>query len=39
MVTAHPQTHFIDNISYDGRTPNAYLSKFNIGLKGNDIVQ
>ncbi|MFT5675759.1 MAG: nitrate/nitrite transport system substrate-binding protein [Paraglaciecola sp.] len=27
------QTHFIDNIVYDGSQPNAYLEKFNIGLK------
>ncbi|WP_394144979.1 CmpA/NrtA family ABC transporter substrate-binding protein [Vibrio atypicus] len=33
-----PQTHFIDNIVYDGRTPNAYLDKFSIGLKGKDKV-
>jgi nitrate/nitrite transport system substrate-binding protein len=29
-----PQTHFIDNITFDGREPNAYLDKFPIGLKG-----
>ena len=29
-----PQTEFIDNITYDGRKPNAYLEKFKIGLKG-----
>ncbi|MCU4677456.1 ABC transporter substrate-binding protein [Catenovulum sp. 2E275] len=29
-----PQTHFIDNIVYDGSQPNAYLEKFAIGLKG-----
>jgi len=29
-----PQTHFIDNIVYDGSKPNDYLGKFNIGLKG-----
>lgn len=29
-----PQTHFIDNITYDGRKPNEYLNKFKIGLKG-----
>jgi len=29
-----PQTHFIDNIVYDGSKPNAYLSKFAIGNKG-----
>lgn len=33
-----PQTHFIDNIVYDGREPNAYLKKFSIGLKGKDKV-
>ncbi|MGR5118123.1 CmpA/NrtA family ABC transporter substrate-binding protein [Vibrio astriarenae] len=33
-----PQTHFIDDIVYDGRKPNAYLEKFNIGLKGQDKV-
>ena len=33
-----PQTHFIDNIVYDGKAPNAYLQKFNIGLKGKDKV-
>jgi len=27
------QTEFIDGISYDGSQPNAYLEKFNIGLK------
>jgi len=31
-----PQKHFIDNIVYDGSAPNAYLDKFNIGLKGKD---
>ncbi len=31
-----PQTEFIDGISYDGRKPNDYLSKFNIGLKAGD---
>ena len=29
-----PQTHFIDNVVYDGNEPNAYLEKFGIGLKG-----
>ncbi len=29
-----PQTEFIDDITYDGRKPNEYLSKFKIGLKG-----
>ncbi|MFQ3218897.1 MAG: nitrate/nitrite transport system substrate-binding protein [Paraglaciecola sp.] len=28
------QTDFIDNIPYDGSQPNAYLDKFDIGLKG-----
>jgi nitrate/nitrite transport system substrate-binding protein len=28
-----PSNEFIDGIEYDGRTPNAYLSKFAIGLK------
>ena len=28
------QTHFIDDIVYDGSQPNAYLEKFAIGLKG-----
>lgn len=31
-----PQTHFIDNITYDGKAPNAYLEKFDIGLKGEE---
>jgi len=31
-----PQTQFIDDISYDGTRPNAYLDKFAIGLKGHD---
>lgn len=29
-----PQTEFIDEITFDGRKPNAYLDKFPIGLKG-----
>ncbi|WP_242446319.1 CmpA/NrtA family ABC transporter substrate-binding protein [Photobacterium angustum] len=29
-----PHNHFIDNITYDGRSPNAYLEQFSIGLKG-----
>lgn len=28
-----PQKHFIDDITYDGKQPNAYLEKFSIGLK------
>jgi nitrate/nitrite transport system substrate-binding protein len=31
-----PQTHFIDGITYDGKQPNAYLSKFKIGLKADE---
>ncbi|WP_206201947.1 CmpA/NrtA family ABC transporter substrate-binding protein [Terasakiella sp. SH-1] len=34
-----PQTHFIDNITYDGRKPNEYLEKFGIGLKGKQVVK
>lgn len=29
-----PQKHFIDEIVYDGKKPNAYLKKFKIGYKG-----
>lgn len=29
-----PHNHFIDNIIYDGRSPNAYIEQFSIGLKG-----
>ncbi|MDH4981684.1 CmpA/NrtA family ABC transporter substrate-binding protein [Hyphomicrobium sp. D-2] len=29
---------FIDGLEYDGRKPNAYLSSFPIGLKGNQTV-
>lgn len=31
-----PQKHFIDNIVYDGKKPNAYLNKFKIGLKNKE---
>ena len=31
-----PQTHFIDNVVYDGKKPNDYLKKFDIGLKGSE---
>lgn len=31
-----PQTHFIDNIVYDGTKPNEYINKFKIGLKAGD---
>ena len=33
-----PQTHFIDGVTYDGTKPNDYLTKFKIGLKGNDTI-
>ncbi len=33
-----PQTHFIDNVVYDGNKPNDYLAKFPIGLKGDEVV-
>ncbi|TXS93637.1 ABC transporter substrate-binding protein [Parahaliea aestuarii] len=32
------QDEFIDGVSYDGRSPNAYLEKFSIGLKGADVL-
>ena len=28
-----PHPEFIDNITFDGTQPNAYLEKFSIGLK------
>jgi len=31
-----PQTHFIDNLVYDGTKPNAYINQFKIGLKAKD---
>jgi nitrate/nitrite transport system substrate-binding protein len=31
-----PQKHFIDDIVYDGKMPNAYIDKFKIGLKSGD---
>ncbi|MFV1871795.1 MAG: CmpA/NrtA family ABC transporter substrate-binding protein [Oleiphilus sp.] len=31
-----PQTHFIDDIVYDGKAPNEYINKFKIGLKQGD---
>jgi nitrate/nitrite transport system substrate-binding protein len=33
------QTEFIDGITYDGRKPNEYLAKFQIGLKNKDTVK
>ena len=32
------QAEFIDGITFDGRTPNAYLEQFPIGLKGGQTV-
>ncbi|GAA6134427.1 CmpA/NrtA family ABC transporter substrate-binding protein [Oceaniserpentilla sp. 4NH20-0058] len=32
------QKEFIDNVPYNGKKPNDYLKKFNIGLKGNEKV-
>ncbi|MCX4188118.1 CmpA/NrtA family ABC transporter substrate-binding protein [Methylophaga sp. OBS4] len=34
-----PQTEFIDNITFDGTQPNAYLEQFPIGLKGDEVVE
>jgi nitrate/nitrite transport system substrate-binding protein len=34
-----PTKEFIDNIEYDGRKPNDYLARLNIGLKGNQKVE
>ncbi len=33
-----PQTEFIDNITFDGTKPNAYLAQFPIGLKDGELV-
>jgi nitrate/nitrite transport system substrate-binding protein len=33
-----PVDEMIDGIVYDGRTPNAYLEQFPIGLKGDEVV-
>jgi len=33
-----PQSEFIDEIVFDGRKPNEYLTQFPIGLKGEDQV-
>ncbi|MDC8831469.1 CmpA/NrtA family ABC transporter substrate-binding protein [Alteromonas gilva] len=33
-----PQTEFIDNVTFDGTKPNAYLDKFSIGLKGDTVL-
>ena len=32
-----PTNAFIDGIEYNGRQPNAYLTKFAIGLKDKDL--
>jgi nitrate/nitrite transport system substrate-binding protein len=34
-----PQTEFIDEVTFDGTQPNDYLKKFDIGLKGKDVVE
>ncbi len=34
-----PQTEFIDGISFDGRKPNDYLAKFDIGLKDDQVIK
>lgn len=34
-----PQKEFIDNVTYDGSKPNAYLAKFDIGLKTGDSIK
>jgi nitrate/nitrite transport system substrate-binding protein len=34
-----PQSEFIDNVTFDGSKPNAYLKKLAIGLKGEDKVK
>ena len=34
-----PTSEFIDNVSYDGRHPNAYLDSLTIGLKGDQRVK
>ncbi len=31
-----PQTEFLDEMTYDGRKPNAYLDKLDIGLKADE---
>ena len=34
-----PTNEFIDGIEYDGRRPNAYLTKFAIGMKDTEHAQ
>ena len=33
-----PAADIIDGITYDGRTPNAYLESLPIGLKGDQVI-
>ena len=33
-----PQIEFIDDMTFDGTRPNAYLQQFPIGLKGDEIL-
>jgi nitrate/nitrite transport system substrate-binding protein len=33
-----PQTEFIDEVTFDGTKPNAYLKSFPIGLKGDEVL-
>ena len=34
-----PTADFIDGVSYDGRTPNAYIDSLKIGLKGHESIE
>ncbi len=34
-----PTAEFIDGIEFDGRQPNAYLARFAIGLKGDEVLK
>lgn len=34
-----PQTEFIDGVTFDATQPNAYLAKFPIGLKGDEVAK
>jgi nitrate/nitrite transport system substrate-binding protein len=34
-----PTSEFIDSVTYDGRTPNAYIDSLTIGLKGKERVE
>ncbi len=34
-----PTAEFIDGIEFDGRQPNAYLARFSIGLKGDEVLK